>query len=395
MKKFIRKISCLLLTIVLFVTAGSPAYASPEAALADVSLTLLREALQKSDTDQNVLISPDSIFTALAMVENGAAGSTLSEMKAVLGGLSVGELTAFLTDLHKRLSSSTVFTYRPANSIWYKKGSIKLKKAFKAKMAEQFQATVKGAAFDGGTVKKINDWVNKSTNGKIPSIIRQLSPQARVFLINAVYFQARWTEPFGIEHKRKFTKESGAKQKVTMLESVEDVYVEICGATGFVKNYAGWKTAFMALLPPKGMRVLDYLGQVTGEEFVQGYRKRIETGVDVFTRLPAFTYDYDISLKDVLMRMGIQSAFLASANFKRMATTSLCIDDVIHKTHIKLTKDGTEAAAVTAIPMNATSIAPLPTVQKKVYLNRPFVIAILDTQTGFPLFLGVIKGVKE
>ena len=70
----------------------------------------------------------------------------------------------------------------------------------------------------------------------------------------------------------------------------------------------------------------------------------------------------------------------------------MSIDEVLHKTHISVDKDGTEAAAVTAILMKATAaFPPQPQTIRKVYLNRPFVYAIIEKKTGVPLFIGVVK----
>jgi len=90
--------------------------------------------------------------------------------------------------------------------------------------------------------------------------------------------------------------------------------------------------------------------------------------------------------------MGIRKAFSLEADFSKMSSGSFCIDDVIHKTHIDVTKSGTEAAAVTAVTVKNTSFKPVTEkTEKNVYLNRPFVYAIIDTQSGMPLFLGVMN----
>lgn len=91
--------------------------------------------------------------------------------------------------------------------------------------------------------------------------------------------------------------------------------------------------------------------------------------------------------------MGIRKAFSDDADFSSMAEPSLCIDEVLHKTHIALNMEGTEAAAVTAVITKATAhIDTKKYTHKYVYLDRPFVYAIIDTKTGLPLFLGTVRG---
>ena len=68
------------------------------------------------------------------------------------------------------------------------------------------------------------------------------------------------------------------------------------------------------------------------------------------------------------------------------------IDEVLHKTFIRVDETGTEAAAVTAVIMKATSIAPTETL--RLLFDRPFFYAILDLERNIPLFMGVLDNPK-
>lgn len=383
---FVRKTACIFLSILTFVfllEAPVSAAAQVPAAMADSSVKLLREALRTAKKDENILISPDSIFSAMAMVEYGAAGTTLQEMEAVLGNVSAARFGRFLSGLHQRLTGSSAYTYSPANSVWYKKGEVTLKKGYLNKMAKSFQADIYAAPFNAATVKQVNAWVNKKTYGKIPSIIKKINPQDRVILVNSVYFKGDWAEPYMVSTERAFTKASGQRQKVEMMSGTENEFVSINGGRGFVKNYRGGKVAFMALLPPSGTSVKEYAAALTGSDLIKGYKTRKTENVIVHTRMPEFTYDYSASMKKALIRLGIKKAFSARANFSKMSKTKMYIDDVFHKTHIEVNKTGTEAAAATAVFFAESAAMPDPdAVEKKVYLNRPFIYAIIDTQTG-------------
>lgn len=394
---FVRKKVCIFLSILTFVfllEAPVSAAVQVPVAMADSSVKLLREALRTAKKDENILISPDSIFTAMAMVEYGAAGTTLQEMEAVLGNVSAARFGRFLSGLHQRLTGSSAYTYSPANSVWYKKGEVTLKKGYLNKMAKSFQADIYAAPFNAATVKQVNAWVNKKTYGKIPSIIKKINPQDRVILVNSVYFKGDWAEPYMVSTERAFTKASGQQQKVEMMSGTENEFVSINGARGFVKNYRGGKVAFMALLPPSGTSVKEYAAALTGSDLIKGYKTRKTENVIVHTRMPEFTYDYSASMKKALIRLGIKKAFSARADFSKMSKTKMYIDDVFHKTHIEVNKTGTEAAAATAVFFAESAAMPDPdAVEKKVYLNRPFIYAIIDTQTGTPLFLGAVNSI--
>ncbi len=90
-------------------------------------------------------------------------------------------------------------------------------------------------------------------------------------------------------------------------------------------------------------------------------------------------------------------AFTEAADFSRMAQTDtglLYINRVLHKTHIEVDRAGTKAAAVTAVEMTNEAAMLEPEETPTVYLNRPFVYAIIDTETGLPIFLGSVNTIN-
>ncbi len=363
-------------------------------ATSGVSVRLLKEAAKNSKKD-NILISPDSVLTAVSMLENGSDGETRKEIEDVLGGISTGKYSQYLSTMHKGLTRSKNVKYRMANSIWYKKNKISVKKAYLRKLVDYFGAEVYSAPFHSGTVKDINAWVYNNTQGKISSILNRLSPSAKVALINAVYFKGAWAVPYQSSSKRSFTMETGKKQTGPMMDGTEHTYINVNGADGFIKPYQGGETAFLALLPPEGMSVDQYIEELKGEDFINSYNKRMTSNVIVHTRIPEFGYEYEISLEKTFKNMGIRKVFSDHANLSLMTDSHVCADQVLHKTYIRLNKKGTEAAAVTAVIVKAGAIySPEKITEKTVYLNRPFVYAIIDTKTGLPLFLGIVRKIS-
>ena len=358
----------------------------------DSSVKLLKETTKNSASGSNILISPDSILTAMAMAENGAAGKTLSEMKNAFGGMTLSAYNRDLSQLNDRLASSKFVKYHIANSAWYK-NDFEIKKNYISKLKTLYGAEVKRSGFDAGTVGEINSRVKKNTKNMIDKIIDQIMPDMKLILINAIAFDGKWADQYNDTVKGKFKSASGIEQSADYLEGKETVYVEVKGAAGFIKNYEGGKFAFLALLPPEGMSVEKYIASLSGKDLMNGYKNRKQTGIDVYTKTPEFKYDYDCSLKGPLRAMGIRTAFTDSADFSGISKDRIMISDVIHKTHIELDKNGTKAAAVTAILMKDSAFIPQKRTVKKVYLTRPFVYAIIDTDTGLPLFIGTLQNI--
>jgi serpin B len=113
--------------------------------------------------------------------------------------------------------------------------------------------------------------------------------------------------------------------------------------------------------------------------------------------LPKFEFDFSAGLSDTLKTLGMTDAFDPDrADFTGMIDVAegedpqenLVISDVLHKAFISVDENGTEAAAATVVIVGATSAAPEPEDPIELRIDRPFLFAIRDTETGTILFLG-------
>lgn len=289
-----------------------------------------------------------------------------------------------------------------ANSIWVDDTQVTMSQDFLNKNKDSFDAEIFPVKFGESAVSRMNSWVEKNTNKMIPKIIERLEKDDVAVLLNAIAFEGQWGEQYQdnqVDPKGTFTTASGKKQTVTMLTGDENSYLKLAGGTGFIKYYRGGDFAFFAYLPPEGKSVDDYLKKIDGAAFIEAYNKR--SSQKVITKMPEFSYDYSTSLKKQLQSMGMTVSFSDDADFRAMldlkkdpTQKGLKISDVLHKTHIEVDRNGTKAAAATAVVMaKLTSIREEP---EPVYvtLDRPFVYGILDTVSGMPLFIGTLDSVE-
>lgn len=372
-------------------------------AAADYSVDLFKKSVAEDvQNGKNVLMSPESVLNALAMTANGADGETLAEMEQVMSGgagIPIDELNAYMLTYNGDLENHQGVTFHIANSIWIRDDADKIRVNDKFLQTDKnyYDAEVFLRSFDDSTVGEINDWVNDKTNGMIQKLMNTISPEAMLYLINAIAFEGEWETPYEdaqIDEDRTFTDAQGQQERVTMLSSTENIYVRDGQASGFIKNYKGGKYAFMALLPNENVSLADYVAGMTGEDFINMYQNR--SYEDVVVELPEFSYEYERELRDILSDMGMADAFAEDADFSEMAETEdgkLFINKVFHKTFIQVDRHGTRAAAVTSIQMETCGISVEPT--KTVILDRPFVYAIVDTATGLPIFIGAVNTVLQ
>ena len=362
---------------------------------ADFSMDLLREI--PMEEGENVLLSPLSALLCLGMVTGGADGETLRQLEAAFG-MDSDTLNESLYAYVQSLYSGEGCEVAIANSIWTKAtdGNFSVNEDFLQKNADFYGAQIYRAPFDGQTAKDINAWVNKHTDGMIKEIIDTVSPDTVMMLINALMFDAKWQTEYEKRDvdKYTFTDYKGNESRVDMMNSSESTYLELDGAIGFAKNYEGGKYSFVGLLPEEGKDVYEFARSIDGEDFLAMWDNRTYRTVNA--RIPEFTYENEFSLVDTLKALGVEDMFSpAAADFSRLGSYedgNIFCSEVRQKTFIEVSRNGTKAAAVTWATKDCTSAAPTETVN--VFLDRPFVYAIVDNATGLPLFVGVVANIS-
>lgn len=347
--------------------------------------------------EENTLISPLSVLCALAMTTNGAKGETLAQMESVLG-MSKEDLNLYLYTYINSLPQGEKYKLSIANSIWFRDDErLTVKEKFLQTNADYYGAEIYKAHFNEKTVKDINGWVSEHTDGMIPNIIEEISPNVIMYLINALAFEADWSVPYA-ENKvreRDFTTAIGTTQKMEFMYSDEYYYLEDDMATGFIKRYADGKYAFVALLPNENVSLSDYVNSLDANKLYS--MLSAPENHEVWASMPKFTVEYETEMSQILKGMGMTEPFDdANADFADLGESTegnIYISRVIHKTFIEVAEQGTRAGAVTAVEMNDGGSAP--TEIKEVYLNRPFLYMLVDRENNVPFFIGTFMGVTD
>ena len=358
---------------------------------AGFALSLLR-GLHTSG--QNALISPVSAEFALGMAANGADSQTLEQLEQVLGG-SPEILNSTNLSRKNSLEQSGV---QVANSVWMNTqyGGIPQGNPVwdqYAETLEQYYSAQLGAEDLGSTegIGAVNAWVNENTNGMIPSIFDSPDSGMRLCLVNALSMDAKWVSPYDPSdvHEGTFTTASGAQQQAEFMDSTEE-YFQVDGAAGIRKYYRDSTLAFTAILPDGTLDA--YLDTLTAEDLAELWNTPSSGRAQ--SSLPKFKIEQQYHLNDTLSQMGLTDAFNPdAADFSGITgEENLYISTVVQKTMLEVNEDGTKAAAATGIGINVTS-APLPP-EHTIEFNRPFLFAVVDTQTNTPVFLGVCESVE-
>lgn len=349
---------------------------------ANFALGLLRSAAKP---DATTILSPYSALLALGMAANGAGGRTLEEMEYALGA-RLDDLNAWLASCRAAEDGEVV----SANSIWTRNGTVQLLPEFRQTMEQKYGAEVHAGEISAAA---INEWVSENTKGRIKKLLEQDNEAIQTYLINAMTFDAEWASPYEPQScsEGTFHASDGAEQTVTYLSGEERGYLEVAGATGFVKHYSGGRYSFAGLLPAEGSTPEELLEALDGATLLNALCE--PQAKKVYTRMPKFTASTTASLRPVLEAMGMQTAFTDAADFSLLSDTPLKIDAVQQKTYLQVDESGTIGAAVTSLPiMETTAVETEP--PKYVELTRPYLCVIFDHETQSIVFLGIVNQIS-
>jgi serpin B len=350
------------------------------------------------DEEKNIVFSPYSISSALAVTYAGAKGNTAREMAEVLWfpedqesfhpGYKMFTDSIQLTGIEKGTE------LRIANALWVQ-DEYKLRQDFLELADSCYKAKAENVNFKKPeelelTRQKINRWVEKITNDKIRDLIPQgvLKEVTRLVITNAIWFNGNWSDPFDKSNT------SSSLFNINSTNSVNTDFMHQKSYAGYYEDeevqalelvYKGNKKSMIIILP-KEIDGWKLIGRILTPERLSIISKGMEDK-EVEMAIPKFTYDSQFNLKQTLVLMGMKEPFSDEADFSGMTDANdLKIDEVIHKAFIEVNESGTEAAAATAVIMVLKSALQEESI--RFTANHPFIYFIMDKSTGTIIFMG-------
>jgi serpin B len=246
--------------------------------------------------------------------------------------------------------------------------------------------------------QEINAWIEAQTQERIaemipPGMINELT---RLLLVNAIYFKATWLYPFPESNTQDgpFTLLDGSQVTAPLMRTGGAARIDYAAGDGYqaaLLPYRGVKVEpeidMLVILPAAGQ--FEQVEARLTPEFLAQTRQAMAQH-DVTLVMPKFDFESRLDLKALLSDLGMTAPFEA-ADFSGIAASGgLAISDALHQANITVDEKGTEAAAATAIAMAESMLEPA-----EMTLDRPFIFAILDCQTGTILFLGRVLNPAE
>jgi len=349
---------------------------------------LFKNIEEATPAGENIFISPLSASYALGMVWNGAVGETRQAMGTAL---EMTDLTEEEINLSYRSLMSVLPNADPevivalANSIWSRQNK-EIVPEYIDLCQTYFDALVQSVNFqDPATVDAINQWCSDNTNGRIDEIIKPpILGDVAMMLLNAIYFKGTWTHLFDsldtYDGKFQLEDDSYVDCRVMTREDTLDYFSnEIFQAVDL--PYGNESYSMTIMVPNYNKTVDDILAVLNDDNWKSWLDGFYRTEMPIY--MPKFKFEYEISLKQILMAMGMEIAFTPAADFSGMFVDGVgWIDKVKQKTFVQVDEQGTEAAAVTIVVMVDSIFG--------FFINKPFLFVIHEHQTGAILFMGKI-----
>ena len=348
---------------------------------------------------KNYMISPYSVEIALSMLRDGANGKTQEELMEVVPERKIKTLI-----VQDRVNVANAVFVKDI----YKKD---VRDAYITILENNYNAQMIVDSFT--TPDKINQWVDRETNGMIKKILDQMDPQFVIGLANAVAMEEAWQTPFVCEETKgyAFTQENGKQYDVAMMshsfeenasyyqsedaEAVVLPYIPYNRETGKPAEFGeeGEQLDFIGILPND----LDsYISSFTLDTIreIEENKKEASDLYEIYVGLPRFEYEYDFKkFKSTLRTMGIKSVFdSSSCDLSNMLDNhpDSYVSEAIHKSYVKVNEEGTKAAAVTYFGVKDMAMPIGDKEYVSIIFDRPFIYMIKDHESNEILFFGVV-----
>ena len=364
----------------------------------DFTFNLYRAINGAQEDKKSNITSPLSVTYVMGMLNDGAAGKTAEEITKVLG-FGTGDknaVNAYCQALIQQAALADPSVTLQIANIVAADDNVVLEDSYKKNMNDFYEAEVASLDFaEPASLDYLNGWCNEKSKGMIPKIIDRLSPEAKLVLMNAIYFKATWTDKFDEQDTKieTFTKADGTTTTTPMMHrnaliqyGVNDIFSSVCLPFG-----SGDKYRMYVLLPSEGKTVDDVVKALSNDYWEKNIPSR---GAIVDLKLPRFTTNSDIILNGLISQLGAPSMFDSKkANFTGISKNykELFVSMMKQKAAIEISEEGTKTSAVTVAVMDGSQ-GPTEYEKTDFHANHPFVYLIQEWDTKAVFFIGSFQG---
>lgn len=344
------------------------------------------------ENNKSFSFSSFSLAVTLGMLVKGLKADKKQRMIDLMGfkGVSEDGLYNKITNSLDHLSKTSGSGYAKEYGVFKSAQALahtpdkELGKEYCKFLKNQFDAEI----FVTDTIRPVVDeWVNKKTEGKIQKIIP--ADDVKLAVVNAIYFNFKWTNIFSDEQLKDFTTADGNVHKVLMMRSLPGneqklFAVKTWETSEFEMVSIPYKSPDSTqlreniLFMPKKAEDFSRLEALLTPEFIQMARQVMQQEA-VYLEFPKTKLESSIDLYKPLSKLEFP---IKSNDLDKSILPFGGITGVIQKTAVNNGKEGTEVAIVTAAYNNkCLSEPPKPLPPRRLRIDKAFISFIFEGDT--------------
>lgn len=355
-----------------------------------LSVELLKSS---NEMYENTIISPLAVQMAMGFAINGAKGVTQSSIID-----AVGMETAVLNDYLKTYIEEAPKDVRGninfVNAIWLNaiNTGLDLNSSYKDRVTEYLNAEVKQEPFSMGCENVINEWASEATDQMVNKVVNKVDTADWFYTFNIATFDMDWETTYSVNdiENKTFNNAKNTTSDAEMMSSVESLYIEDNGATGFIKNYYIPRYQFVAILPDEKTTLEDYVNNLDYRKMI----KLLESAdkINVKATIPSFVSNKTVDIRKTLMGIGLGKLFRSDADFSGMLKEGMAtyLGEMYHTSTVTVGKKSSEGVIISNV---ADKNNKKNDYDKEVILDRPFLYMIFDSEESIPIFIGTMKNI--
>ena len=363
--------------------------------------------LQVADAvgSDNVVISPASLTTTLAMLAPAASDAAADELASLLGAMHMeavdsvnalsGGLSAYAGDpaaFDPGIPPDQPFLHLAQQLLVDDRANPT--QEYLDVLSASFETPVDSVDLSSSSAKAmLDEWVSDNTGGLSPSSALQPDDQSVFAMQQSILFGARWDHTFP-EYKtmdRDFTLNGGSRISVEMMSDTFDT--RHAATDGWEAVALEYNEGFQAIvvLPPKGTDPLDS-GAAETDAIVTLLAQELARAEDqrVAVTMPLLELTSTVDVLPALQELGVSSLVSCADRPLPGLGETVCVTQAVQQTVLRVSEKGTVAAAVTevlgagAAPDDGSTVIPFT-------VDRPFLMIIESAETGWDLFQVVVR----
>ncbi|RMB61918.1 serpin family protein [Tessaracoccus antarcticus] len=341
---------------------------------------------------QNTAIAPSSLAVTLAMLAEGAAGTSLQSLDDAFGltgddlSAAIGALRQALAD-YEDLPKSVDADDPPETPVVHQANraviidDAQVSQDFLDRLTSYYDTAAARVPLKAAQAD-LDAWAKKNTAGLVEKSAITVSAESRLITQDALLFAAAWRQRFtNTTAALTFSTGDGASSDI---DALADTFT-IPYATG-----DGWQAV---RLPYDDNLAMDVVLPADGTHPGELDFEEVDASIAALTEATVRSVDLVLPPSDIKAAWDLLAA-LGDVGIDLSDMGGIFpgayVGQVAQQVRLTVTASGTVGAAITetGIPTGARPPEAEPV---ELIVDRPFVMRVLDVRTGWPLFLAIVN----